>query len=238
MKMLDLYIEKIRSRFSRNDKKEKILSVETWSGNITTDIETSHCSFVVFDTELTGLNPRKDFIVSIGAVKMTGGTIHAGKNYYRLVKPSGDVSEKSIVIHGITPDDLKEAQGLDDVMPAFLNFISESVIIGHFVHIDLNFVNNFLSKTYGTTLKNPSIDTYAIHEWLYENISAFKKHFGGGSIKSDLFSLANRYGIEVDSFHNALNDAFITAQLFQRFKYFLDASGVDTLSELLDIAKA
>ena len=66
----------------------------------------------------------------------------------------------------------------------------------------------------------------------------FRKHYRGGTRKTDLFSVAGNYGITIDSAHNALNDAFITAQLFQRFLYFLQAEGIRTLDDLLDIGSA
>jgi DNA polymerase III epsilon subunit family exonuclease len=169
---------------------------------------------------------------------MTGGTIHISKEFYRMVKPEGEMTNKNIEIHGITPGELEKKENIDAVLPDFLNFIRDSVIVGHFVNFDIDFINTALKKVYGSRLANLAVDTHTLHEWLYENSSKFKKHYRGGSVKTDLFSVAGRYGITIDSAHNALNDAFVTAQLFQRFLYFLDAEGVQTVGELLDIGRA
>ena len=213
-------------------------AINTWSGAITKDIPITECPFVVFDTELSGLDERKDFIVSIGAIKMTGGAINISHELYRLIRPAGEMTKKNVEIHGITPAELEGQEDLDSVLPDFLDFISDSVLVGHFVNIDVNFMNRALKKKYNYKLTNPAVDTHTIHEWLYKNGREFKKHYRGGSSKTDLFSIAQRYGITVDTAHNALNDAFVTAQLFQRFLYFLHADGMHTLNDLLDIGRA
>ena len=51
----------------------------SWSGQVSLEDNVRDCSFVAFDMEMSGLNPKKDFIISIGAIKMTGGRIHAGE---------------------------------------------------------------------------------------------------------------------------------------------------------------
>ena len=61
--------------------------------------------YVVFDTELTGLNIKKDSIVSIGALKMRGGKIDLNETYYRVVDPKAMFTGQSVLIHGITPSE-------------------------------------------------------------------------------------------------------------------------------------
>jgi DNA polymerase-3 subunit epsilon len=193
--------------------------------------------FVAFDTELTGLDFKSDTIISIGAVKLWGGRILPAKTFYRLVKPGSVLKHQSVVVHEITHADLENAAELSDVMEEFSRFIDDAVLIGHFVHIDLNFINRALKDIYGHTLRNPAVDTATLHEWLSENTSSLARHFHGQSIKSDLFSLAKKYDITVDKSHNAFGDAYITAQLFQRFIRFLPQCGVHTIKELLAISR-
>lgn len=209
-----------------------------WTGSVQKNISIRKCPFVVFDTELSGLDAKKDFIVSIGAMKMTGGTIHISREFYRLVQPEGEISKKSVEIHGIVPSELKNEQSLVEVLPDFLDFITDAVLVGHFITIDIKFVNAALKKLGRKKLSNPALDTHTIHEWLYENGEEFRKHYPGLTDKTDLFSVAGRYGITIDTAHNALNDAFITAQLFQKFLYFLHAEGMHTLNDLITIGRA
>jgi DNA polymerase-3 subunit epsilon len=232
MMALSDYIRNIKERLNPQEGGSRYISTDTRGLRI------DEASYVVFDTELSGLDPAKDFIVSIGALKITGGKIDLGNEFYRLVKPVGEMTKKSIEIHGITPGELETARGLDEVLPEFLDYITDSVLVGHFVSIDMAFVNAALKSKYNEKLRNTAVDTGSVHEWLSDNGAAFRKHYRGGSVETDLFSIAQRCGITIDSTHNALNDAFITAQLFQRFLYFLKADGILTLNELFDIGRA
>jgi len=231
------------SGFFKKDPKKNLEfdggeTVSSWSGATKRDSLIAECPFVVFDTELSGLDVRKDFIVSIGAIKMTGGTVNISNEFYRLIRPEGDMTKKSVEVHGITPGELEDKESLEAVLPDFLEFIKDSVLVGHFLNIDLKFMNHALKNKYNYKLANLALDTHTIHEWLYENGVEFKRHYHGGSTKTDLFSVSQRYGITVDTAHDALNDAFVTAQLFQRFLYFLRADGMHTLYDLLDIGRA
>ena len=193
--------------------------------------------FVAFDTELTGLDFKRDAIISIGAVKLSGTTILPAKTFYRLVKPECELKSKSVVVHELTHSDLECAEDILDVVGDFMKFADNAVFIGHFVHIDLNFVNKVLKQNFGVSLKNSAVDTSTLHDWLSENDSRFARHYKGMTLQSDLFSMARKYGVEGGKAHNAFSDAYITAQLFQRFVSFLPECGIRTLKELLKVAR-
>ncbi len=213
-------------------------SLSSWSGKITPDTPVHECRFVAFDMEMSGLDHKKDFIVSLGAIEMRGSTIQGGKAFSRLVRPEGTMNADSVVIHQITPDDLREGADIKHVLADFLEFIEDAVLVGHFLHFDLRFLNVSLKKHFRTKLKNPALDTHDLHEWLSQNSADFKRSYPGVISKKDLFSVAERYGIQVDKAHDALTDAFIAAQLFQRFLYFLKLNNIHTLEELIDIGRA
>jgi DNA polymerase III epsilon subunit-like protein len=96
--------------------------------------------YVAIDTELTGLDEKNDAIVSLGAVRMTGGTVHLGETLYRLVNPGTGITAESVVIHEITPDDVREQPGIETTLWDFLSFCGWDVLVGHFVSIDLGFL--------------------------------------------------------------------------------------------------
>lgn len=199
--------------------------------NLTVD----EAHYVVFDTELTGLDFSRDSILSIGAVKMTGGRLFPNRAFYRLTRPDTALKNEAVVVHEITHDDLETAEDLSLVLSDFLEFIGEAILVGHFVHIDTHFVSRELQLIFGISLRNPSVDTAGLHDWLRDNDRDFHRHYGGVSPKTDLFSLAKNYGIENTTAHHALADAFVTAQLFQRFLPFLKKSGIRTARELIAV---
>lgn len=193
--------------------------------------------FVAFDTELTGVDFGRDSVISIGAVKLRGGSLLPGQSFYRLVRPESELDSQSIPVHELTHTDLAGAEDPSDVFADFLEYIGGAVLVGHFVNVDVNFVNRSLRRHFGMALGNSAVDTVVVHEWLSEHDFAFRKHFGGTTALRDLYSMARSYGIEVQKAHNALQDAYLTAQLFQRFLHFLSGAGVTRVNELLSVGK-
>ena len=194
--------------------------------------------FVAFDTELTGLDFKRDSIISVGAVRLRGGRILPGQSFYRLVRPDSELKSQGVVIHELTHSDLEKADPASEVLKDFVEFIGDAVLIGHFVFIDVNFVTRAMKRLFGIGLQSPAVDTSSLHDWLYENDSRFARHHSGMTLKTDLFSLARKYGIEVEKAHNAMYDAYITAQLFQRFLPFLPECGVRNVKDLISMSKS
>jgi DNA polymerase-3 subunit epsilon len=190
--------------------------------------------YVVVDLELTGLDEKKDSIVSIGAVHMHGGVIDLGNTFYQLVSPRTELKASSVVIHEIMPSEVAKEPSIDLVIDEFLNFCGDAIIVGHFVDIDLAFLNREMKRIHGATLTNQAVDTMSIYEWL-------RKRNKSGSCTATLFSgyrlydIVKCYGIPVNGAHNALMDAFTTAQLLQRFFPLMREAGVKDISDLLSI---
>ena len=193
---------------------------------------------VVFDTELTGLDLKRDAIISIGAVRMRGGRIYPGRPFYRLLRPTAELKHQGVVVLGLRHADLEDAGEPAAVLVDFLAFAGDAVLVGHFVHLDVSFLHRALKTTFGAGLKSPSVDTVSVHDWLVDNDPTFARHHGGMSLKKDLFTMAKRYGVDVETGHDALYDAYLAAQLLQRFLPFLARSGVTRLKDLLSVGRA
>jgi DNA polymerase-3 subunit epsilon len=195
-------------------------------------------TYVVFDTELTGLKPKKDSIVSIGAVRMRGRSIAVGETFYRLVEPRTTLTGKSVVVHGITPTEAAAWPDIDRLLPEFLEFCKGAVLVGHVVSIDLAFLNSDMKRLYGQPLTHLAVDTFALYRWLSgreRNVCAY--YDGSSEDSASLFQLAAYYGISPGEAHNALSDAYVTAQLFQRFLGRLEEQGVRTVRDLIRIGR-
>jgi DNA polymerase-3 subunit epsilon len=190
--------------------------------------------FVVVDTELTGLDEKKDAILSIGAVRMTGGVIDLGDTFYQLVNPEKKISAASVIIHEITPSEVAEKPLIDAVLAEFVDFISDDVLVGHFISLDLAFINREMIRTVRKELTNPVLDTCSLHDWLarrFKNSARFAASPSGYR----LYDIAKRFDIPVSKVHNAIADAYTTAQLFQRVLPLLAEAGADTMELLLKI---
>jgi DNA polymerase-3 subunit epsilon len=193
--------------------------------------------YVVFDTELTGLAVKQDSIVSLGAVSMQGRRIELGRTFYRLVEPRTALRGTSVVVHGITPTEAKEGPSIDKVLPEFLEFCGDSIVVGHVVSIDIAFLNGEMERSLHRRFRNAAVDTLRIHRWLKDRVDDACAFYGGCAETTDLFSLAKEQGIPVAGAHNALNDAFVTAQLFQRLLSMLPRYGIRTVGDLVRIGK-
>jgi DNA polymerase-3 subunit epsilon len=202
------------------------------------DIAIDEARFVVFDTELTGLNPKKDSIVSIGAVRMQGSRILIGETFYGVVEPRTPLTAQSIKIHEITPAEVAGSPGLETLLPEFLDFCEDATLVGHAVSIDLAFLNRAMQQLSGKGLRNPAVDTFRLYQWIRKREEDACAFHGGMPEPSDLFSLAERYQIPVHQAHHALWDAFVTAQLLQRLLCQLSRWGIVKRDELLRIARS
>ena len=116
-------------------------------------------TFVVCDTELTGLNKRKDEIISIGAVRIVNLQIELSQTFHSYVRPVNIDPNQATLIHRITPEQLKVAPPMEEVLPEFIEFCGNGLLVGHFVGIDMHFLNKAARRTLGGMLSNPSIDT-------------------------------------------------------------------------------
>lgn len=185
--------------------------------------------FVAVDTELTGLDPRTDSIISIGAVALQGGRIEMGERFYELARPDKELTGASVVVHGITPSDLISMPGITDVMQRFREFCGESPLVGFCTDVDRPFLDAAARKAGLRKPRSDWFDTWYLYEWLR------RRRAGGGEMppaKSGLYVIARALNIDVSGAHDALMDAWITAQVFQRLLPLLSARGIDTLAGL------
>jgi DNA polymerase III subunit epsilon len=206
----------------------------TKPSKITAQAPIADIRFVVLDTELTGLNEQKDSIVSIGALRMTGGRIDLGDTFYRLVSPEKQLQADTICIHEITPSDVAAEPKIDSVLADFLDFCGDDVLAGHFITIDLAFLNREMKRIYGAPLKNAAVDTFSIYGWL-EQWCGSLPFFANPLTGCRLYDIVKRFDIPVSGAHNAIMDAFTTAQLLQRFIPLLARAGVLDQEELFKI---
>jgi DNA polymerase-3 subunit epsilon len=187
--------------------------------------------FTVLDTELTGLDERRDDIVSLGALHMQGDRIEVGHTFQALVNPKAVLDGRTVVIHGITPSQLEAMPPIEAILASFLDYAASTVLVGHCLSIDLGFLNRDARRMGGKALRNPAVDIMALYSWLRKREAehpAFQLEVPGPS----LFDLAAAFEIPVEEAHSAIGDAYVTAQLFQRLLPFLEQAGIRDLQGL------
>ncbi len=118
---------------------------------------------VVFDTETTGLNTKKDEVLSIGAVKIRNNKIITSQTFEVFLKPSGVISEKSITIHHIRPCDLEEALQPREAVMKFMDFIGNRPLVGYYLEFDVAMVNRYVKQYLGITLPNKQIEVSGLY---------------------------------------------------------------------------
>ncbi|MEN8136203.1 MAG: 3'-5' exonuclease [Thermodesulfobacteriota bacterium] len=169
---------------------------------------------VVFDTELTGLNVKKDEIVAIGAVKIRNLQIQCSETFYALVKPEEQSHTPSTLVHRITPQELNSAEKLEDILPKFLEFCGGAVQIGHYLRLDLEFFNAASKRLLGDVVTTPYLDTMRLA--MAYNETKHGHYYDHSNIHGSytLDALSKEFGLPIFTAHNALQDSLQTAYLF------------------------
>ncbi len=188
--------------------------------------------FLSFDTELTGLNPRKDEIVSIGAVRIKGMRIVLGDNFLSYVRPARDLPKDSTLIHRITPDRIRDAPDPAEILPEFVEYCGSSILVGHFVSLDVTFLNRALRKEMGGVITNPCVDSMRLARAMHELTRRAGQHKLSVETSFNLTALSRQYGLPIFEQHDALEDAIQTAYLFVFLVNKLREAGFVTLRDI------
>lgn len=164
---------------------------------------------LALDLETTGLDPRRDDILSVGYVIMQGNRIDLGSARHRLVRTGRAIPEASAIIHQITDDQAAQGGLLDDVLAELLEALAGKVMIAHHATVEKGFLGDACQRVYGVGLPVPVIDTQALAKRTFQ-----RRHiaFKGSDLR--LHALSERYNLPRYSAHNALSDALAAAELF------------------------
>lgn len=159
--------------------------------------------FVAIDIETTGLNPTCDEIVEVSAVCYRNG--HEVEAYETLVKPTRPLSAFVTLYNKITNGMVTDAPAVGEVMPPLRAFIGDSVLLGHNVHFDINFLYDAIERAGAPHLTNNFIDTMGL-----------LRRIKGTEAPGSLAAAAQAYSISVPGHHRAGWDSRCAAELFLR----------------------
>lgn len=170
--------------------------------------------YVCFDCETTGLDPKIDDIISIGAVIIKNNTIISSKKFVKFVKPKTKLQAEAIKIHHIRECDLEEAEDIDNVIEEFIEYIGNRTLVGYYLEFDISMINKYLKPKIGITLPNKALEVSAIYyDYKIEKIPQ-------GNIDLRFDTIMNDLQIPVMGKHDAYNDALMTSLIFIKLKNF------------------
>ncbi|GFK93044.1 DNA polymerase III PolC-type [Fundidesulfovibrio magnetotacticus] len=188
------------------------------------DTPAGRAGFVVFDLETGGLDPSRDDILSIGAVRMTGGRIDVGGAFQALARPTAtSLDAAGVRVHQLTPGELAGEPPLEEVLPRFLRYAGDAVLTGWHVELDLAFLRAACKRLKLPQPRNRGLDVLGLY--LAIRGSRASPVLDELPLKdATLYSVARALGVPPRGAHDALGDAYLTAQVLQRFLSILRSS--------------
>ncbi len=157
--------------------------------------------YLCLDIETTGLNPKTEKIIEIGAVRVRNGSIT--ESFASLVSPGRLLEERITDLTGITDEMLKNAPAKEEVIPKFLEFAGEDILLGHSVLFDYSFLKK-AAVNCNYQFERMGIDTLKIARKFLPEVES-----------RSLGYLCSYYGIEHHA-HRALADAQATVELYRK----------------------
>ncbi|NMH24435.1 3'-5' exonuclease [Flavobacterium solisilvae] len=179
---------------------------EFWK-NYVAEFENKSNRYVILNTETTGLNPKKDVILSFGAIGITEDVIRVNDTLELVI-----LQYKYLHDNGLSNDFLMESKLPKFAEPLaieeFIKYIGSATLVGHRIHFDIEMINEVLEKMECGKLKNEALDIEIMHQKLYDITN---KSFS-------LEELKNAYKIPQSERNFALDEAYSIALLFLKLK--------------------
>ena len=157
-------------------------------------------TYVVFDTETTGLSAIYDRVIELSAVKMQGNNVI--EEFEQFIDPGFHLSEQTTNLTSITDDMVAGSKSEEEVFKMFREFCGDSIVVGHNVTFDIGFMNTGYARHGMEPIKNPIIDTLTLARFLYPNYKSYR-----------LNTLAKKFDVVLEHHHRAIYDAETTGHL-------------------------
>ncbi len=161
-------------------------------------------TYVAVDLETTGLNPKMDRIIEIGAIKVKNGIVQ--DMFHKLINPERKIGEFVEHLTGITEDMVKDAPKISEVLPEFLAFVGDAPLVGHNLMFDYSFLKRNVLNV-GGTFEKEGIDTLALVRLFLPQLP-----------KKSLSYVCEQFKIDTGTSHRAQDDAKAAAFLYEYMK--------------------
>ena len=171
-------------------------------------------NYCIIDLETTGLDPEYSEIIEFASIRVRNNRIV--DTFSRLVKPKEEIDDFVQRLTGITNEMVADAESVETVLPEFLNFISEDIVIGHNVNFDINFIYDGFMELKKTPFSSDFVDTMRVSRYV---IPELKHH--------RLKDLVKEFGIAHENAHRALGDCQATFEVIQNLQKLISENGID-----------
>lgn len=166
-------------------------------------------SYIAFDIETTGLSPAENEIIEIGALKVRGGKVT--ERFMEFIKPRVPIPPAITGLTGICDETVASAESMEQVLPQFLDFCQDDILIGHNILFDYSFIK-VNAQILGKEFEKQGIDTLKIAKAVHKELPS--RSLGG---------LCEHYQITNSAAHRAYHDALATAKLYQSMAHYYEA---------------
>lgn len=178
-------------------------------------------TLVSFDCETTGLNRKKDRIITLSAIKIVKGEIQTSDSLNLMIQQEEDISAESIEIHHIRNMDVAHNQSVytdeKQAMQDFLAFIKGATLMGYFVEFDIAMVNRIIKPWLGIGLPNPQIEVSGMyHDYALQK---YKNSCIEPNIDLSFNHILESLEIPNVGQHDAFNDSLMTALIYLKLKH-------------------
>jgi len=179
-------------------------------------------TYLVLDTETTGLDHKTEKLIEIAAVKVQGDTVI--ETFTSLVNPEKPIRHSSFLVHHITEEMVQQAPPITEVLPRFLEFMGDLPFVAHNALFDYSFISEAHKGIYGERLPNLRLDTYDMYR------SVFPDEPSHG-----LNALLRRFGYNETVIHRALDDALCLAKVYPRLRELFEQKFAWQHSQLANV---
>jgi DNA polymerase-3 subunit epsilon len=186
--------------------------------------------YAALDFETTGLDFERDAVVSFGVVPVRDGRAIVGESVHQLVRPDVPPSPRSQTIHELRPQDLREAPPLSEARETLRRALDRRYLLVWFADVEVNFLVGAFGGT-PRAWRRRTIDVRNLAMEVDAQPRSARRDFGYA-----LSFEAERRGVPVADPHEALDDAFVTAQLFLVLVRKLRGIAEPTVRDLLRLA--
>jgi DNA polymerase III subunit epsilon len=164
--------------------------------------------YVVIDLETTGLNPQFDEIIEVAAIKVVDDQVV--DKFSSLVKPKVKIPSFIEQLTGITNELVQNAPPIQHVLPKFIDFVGNSVLVAYNAHFDINFIYDNCLDIANFEFRNNFVDVLRVSRRIYPELSNHR-----------LITLARHLNIKYGNIHRAMEDSIVCNEVFLSCKKFV-----------------